>query len=297
MTRPPEQATIAWSPQAISFHRSDGTPKYIAIGRAIASAITEGELPEGALLPSQRDLADSFGVTIMTVRQAIQVLTEQGIVVPTQGRGTYVTRQPYRLPLGPLASFAAQIEASGRKLHTEVLGFGPIDVSPIEQRRMGLPTAEAFEVVRLRIVDGRPAVLQTSLLPREAGLRLDAAELTTRSLYDVLQKDLGRTIARATETVQATLLDAETARILGRREGEAALVSARLTFDAHGVAVLDDRALTAGDTVVVSTERRAEDIGITLMLSDDAELPEGRPMPLRNATSVSSQPVAGGGQS
>jgi len=293
VSRPTERATLPSSPQRLSFHRSDGTPKYIGISRAIALAITEGELPEGAVLPSQRELADNFGVTIMTVRQAVQVLTEQGLVFPAQGRGTYVTRQPYRMPLGPLASFAAQIEASGRTLQTEVLGFGPVEVSSLEQRRMGLPTPEAFEVVRLRVVDGRPVVLQTSLLPRETGSRLNVAELATRSLYDVLHTNLGLTVARATETVQATTLDSETARLLGRSAGEAALVSTRLTFDSQGVAVLDDRALTAGDTVVVSTERRAEDIGITLMLSEDAELPEVRPVPLRTVAGVYNQPVAG----
>lgn len=259
-----------WSPQRISFSRDDGLPKYIAISRAVASAITEQELRAGDGLPSQKELAESFGVTVMTVRQAIQLLTEQGLVTSEQGRGTYVRSQPFRLPLGPLASFAAQITATGRTLQTEVLGYAAIEVSPFEQQRMSLQTSEAFELVRLRRVDGIPLVLQTSLLPPELGRAIDVDALESRSLYELLHSELGIDVDRATETVQATNLDAESAVLLECEPGAAALLSARLTFSAEGVAVVDDRALTAGDGLVVSAERRADESGFALMLSSDA---------------------------
>jgi GntR family transcriptional regulator len=277
MNSPPSHE---WSPKRISFSRSDGTPKYIAIARAIASGITEGELASGESLPSQKDLAEVFGVTVMTVRQAVQRLTEQGLLSTAQGKGTYVTRPPYRLALGPLSSFAAQIAASGRTLRTEILGYAPVEVSPFEQKRMGLFTSHAFELVRLRYVDDLPVILQTSLLAVDIAQSIEIETLTTRSLYAVLHDDLGIQIERATETVQAVSLDAESAGLLARPLGEPALLSARLTFNNSDVAVLDDRALTAGDSVVISTERRADEQSMGLMLSSDALLP-GRP-PVRH---------------
>lgn len=272
-------ATV-WSPRRLSFSRSDGTPKYIAIARAIASAITEGELSSGSALPSQKDLADSFGVTVMTVRQAVQLLAEQGLVSAAQGKGTYITQQPYRLPLGPLSSFSAQIAASGRTLRTEILGYAAVDVSPLEQTRMGLSSARAFELVRLRYVDGRPLVLQTSLLTHDISEAVAVESLATRSLYDVLHTDLGVRVERATETVQAISLDAESAGPLKRSVGDAALLSARLTYSEAGAAVLDDRALMAGDSVVISTERRAHEQGVNLILSSDAMNPSEPYSPL-----------------
>lgn len=267
-----------WSPKRISFSRSDGTPKYIAIARAIASGITEGELASGESLPSQRELAEVFGVTVMTVRQAVQQLTEQGLLSAAQGKGTYVTRQPYRLGLGPLSSLAAQFAASGRALRTEILGYAPVEVSPFEQKRMGLFTSHAFELVRLRYIDDRPVILQTSLLAVDIAQSIDIETLTTRSLYGVLHDDLGIQIDRAAETVQAVSLDGEAAALLARPIGEAALLSARLTFGRSGVAVLDDRALTAGDSVVISAEHRSEEHSMGLMLSADAVLPNGPPV-------------------
>ncbi|UGS26722.1 GntR family transcriptional regulator [Microbacterium resistens] len=259
-----------WSPQRISFSRNDGLPKYVAIARAITLAITDGELTAGETLPAQKELAESFGVTLMTVRQAIQLLTEQDLLTTEQGKGTYVRSRPFHLPLGRLASLAAQVEASGRRLSTEVLGFAPIEISPLEQQRMGLPAPEAVELVRLRFVDGVPFILQTSLLPPEFARGVEPDELVERSLYDVLQDAHGIRVERAHETVQATSLDDESARLLGRRTGESALLSSRLTFSSDGIPVLDDRALTAGDTVVVSAERHANDGGLSLVLSRDA---------------------------
>lgn len=258
-----------WKLQDITFSKDDGLPKYIAIARAIGSAITEQEFPAGSPLPSQKELAESFGVTVMTVRQAIRILIDRGLVTVEQGKGTYVCAQPYRLPLGALSSFAEQMAASGRELRTTVLGFEPIPVSPIEQRRMSLATPEAFELVRVRYVDGEPLIVQSSLLPRQIAERLDPDELATTSLYQMLKENLGITVDRATETVQATSLDATSAAILHRKAGEPALLSARLTFSNLGMAIVDDRALAAGDSVVISTERRADETGISLVLSED----------------------------
>lgn len=260
-----------WSPQRISFSRNDGLPKYVAIARAISLAIANGELTQGEPLPSQKELAESFGVTVMTVRQAVQVLTEQNLLHTEQGKGTYVRSSQFRLPLGRLASLVAQVEASGRQLRTEVLSITPIKISPLEQQRMRLTAPEAVELVRLRFVDDVPFILKTSLLPPVLASAIDAGALVDRSLYDVLEEAHGIHVDRAIETVQATSLDVESASLLCRRAGEPALLSSRLTFSSDGVPVVDDRALTAGDTVVVSAERRANDGGPALLLSRDAE--------------------------
>lgn len=274
-----------WTPQRISFSRHDGLPKYVAISRAITLAITDGELTAGETLPAQKELAESFGVTLMTVRQAIQLLTEQGLLTTEQGKGTFVRNRPFHLPLGRLASLAAQVEASGRSLSTEVLGFSSIEISPLEQHRMRLPSPEAVELVRLRFVDGAPFILQTSLLPPQLAAPLDPSTLVERSLYELLQEAHGIRVERANETVQATSLDLESARLLARSEGESALLSSRLTFSSTGTPVVDDRALTAGDTVVVSAERQANEAGLSLLLSSDAE-----------ALTDSSQPFMRGGR-
>lgn len=268
-----------WSPRRASVDRNDGLPKYAAIARAIAAAVTAGELAAGEMLPSQRELAEGFGVTVMTVRQAVQVLMEQGLLMSEQGKGTYVRSGRFRLRLGRLASLAAQVEASGRSLTTEVLGFGAIELSPIEQRRMGLGSAEAFELIRLRFVDDTPVILQTSVIPPALAGAIEGRGRGEWSLYDVLEEAYGVRVERAEETVSATALDRRTAQLLGRAPGEPALLSSRLTYSSEGAAVVDDRALTAGDSVVLSTELHANREGPSLMLSTDVAAMEDNGLP------------------
>ena len=65
-------------------------PKYLAIRRELEARIADGRLPAGSRLPSQRELADAFGVTLMTLRQALALLEADGLLVAKKGSGTYV---------------------------------------------------------------------------------------------------------------------------------------------------------------------------------------------------------------
>lgn len=264
-----------WVPQPIAFTKHDGLPKYIMIARAIERAIIVRELLAGDVLPSQKDLAKSFNVTVMTMRQAVGVLTEKQILSTEQGRGTFVTESPYQLSMGPLASLADQTAAAGIALRTAVVHLTEVALSPMEQQRMQFSKPAAYELVRLRFIDERPLILQSSLLPLDVGATLNPNELTDRSLYDVLRLEFGIQVEHAVETIEAVQLDQGEAELLGKAPGAVALLSVRLTYDANGTAVVFDRALAPGDSTVVQFERRQGEIGPQLTFSDD-DLPPSR---------------------
>jgi GntR family transcriptional regulator len=69
-------------------------PIYRQVADYVASQIADGTLVAGAKLPAERDLAQEWGVAYLTVRRAMRELRERGLIVTTQGRGTYVTRRP-----------------------------------------------------------------------------------------------------------------------------------------------------------------------------------------------------------
>ncbi|MEA2592855.1 MAG: GntR family transcriptional regulator, partial [Actinomycetota bacterium] len=100
-------------------------PKYLRIREALRQEIDAGRYPPGSPLPSQRLLAERFGVTLMTVRQAIGLLEEEGVVTTRQGSGTFVRQRPFVYPLGPLRSLAREIAAAGGDLATTVTGASP----------------------------------------------------------------------------------------------------------------------------------------------------------------------------
>lgn len=242
-------------------------PKYLRISRYLSDAVESGRLAVDDALPSQRELAAHFDVTLMTIRQALNVLAEEGLLRVEHGRGTYVARTAQALPLDGLASFADQMLRAGRDLRNEVLGAEEIAAPPGVQGRMRLSGARVFCLTRLRRVDGRPLVHSMSLLEPAVGRMLDLDHVVQVSLYSELAR-CGIVVARAAETFRADLMTGEQAAALECTPGSPALVSSRLTYTRDGVPVVDDRAVMPGEAVVVTTERRVDEVDTRFSFTD-----------------------------
>lgn len=259
--------------------QGDPTPKYLRICREITEAIESGRLRPGDALPSQKVMADHFGVTVMTLRQALGILTDHKHLRVEHGRGTFVAEQAYRLPLDGLSSFAQQIIDAGRSLRSEIVSAEEMTAPPGVPARMGLASDVVFCITRLRTVDDVPLVYSMSLLHPEVGRQLDLAQLSEHSLYDALALQLGIFVSRAVESFRAAALGADDAAALDKPVGSPALISSRITYTASGQPVVDDRAIMPGDGVVVTTERRVDDLDLRLRLPvDDSFLNLPRPV-------------------
>lgn len=248
----------------------DPTPKYLRICRLMTEAIETRRLRPGDALPSQKEMAEHYGVTLMTLRQALRVMADNGHLRIEHGRGTFVADRPYRLPLDGLGSFPQQIGAD-HAVRTELLAAQDMPAPHGVPARMGLQDAVVFCITRLRFVDDLPLVYSMSLLEPALGHRLDLRGLRDGSLYDALTEQLGIMVDRAVETFRASAIDEPESTWLRREVGSPALVSSRLTYARDGTALVDDRAIMPGDGVVISTERRTDDPDLRLRLRLDPE--------------------------
>src|SRR5687767_14585413 len=97
-------------------------PKYRRIATDLAERIRAGEFAGGSMLPSQRRLSEDYGVTLMTMRQALQILEADGVIAQQPGRGTLVLAAPMSHHLQSLRSLADELSAQGVVLWTGVLG-------------------------------------------------------------------------------------------------------------------------------------------------------------------------------
>ncbi|MEV7623707.1 GntR family transcriptional regulator [Actinoplanes sp. NPDC089786] len=115
-------------------------PKYATIAADLQSRIAIGEFRPGQALPPQRELSASYGVTLMTLRQALGLLTDQGLVSQEPGRGTFVSGPKAAHTMGPLRSLSDDLRAQGHTVDTIVLARqeGPLPEWVAEQ--LGLPT-------------------------------------------------------------------------------------------------------------------------------------------------------------
>jgi len=245
-------------------------PKYLRIYTELQDRISSGRWPAGTALPAQRELADEFGVSIMTLRQALQLLADEGLIDARHGSGTYVAAR-YAYDLGHLRSFASDLAAQGAQISTRLLAAQTVVPPDQVGARLGGP-AEVLALRRLQLVGGRPVIVQTSYLPAALVRELQPGELGHRGLYAVLA-DLGLTVARADEAITPTTLGPADARDLDRPEGSPALLSHRVSFTLDGTPVVDDHALLAGDSVAVTASRSPDRLEVHYTLTTGPAAP------------------------
>jgi GntR family transcriptional regulator len=230
-------------------------PRYHRIAESLRDRIREGDLTPGMRLDNQRALARAFGVTLMTLRQALELLERENLIARRHGLGTFVASPSIDYDILQLRRFAGDLSAQGEHVTTRVVGsrVGPAD------RRVGdalglRPRGRAVAIERLRLVDGHPMSLQRSFLPPALGEPVLQADLAVTPLIQVLEFKLGVTIERARETVSAVRLGRREARELGCLAGVPAFESERVSYDAAGAPVVFDRVYIPGDRFRITRE-------------------------------------------
>jgi GntR family transcriptional regulator len=214
------------------------TPAYRRIAEDLRRAIGNGTLVPDQRLPSESELAEQYGVTRMTVRQAVDPLVRSGLLMRRQGAGTFVARPaPPTRRLDRLESFTEEVRSTGRRLTTRLL---ECDVVPAPSELVGFlgiePRAAVVRVARLRIIDHVPTIVMTSWLPHARVRGLEETALRDGSLYAALREDFGVIPRRAEQRVSAVPANRVVADLLGVEAGAPTLRLERVTYADRGEA-------------------------------------------------------------
>lgn len=230
-------------------------PRYLQIAETLRERIRGGALTPGARLDNQRALAREFGVTLMTLRQGLELLEREGLIARRHGLGTFVASPSIDYDILHLQTFAGDLSAKGEAVETRFLGseFKQPDRRVAQGLRLGAGEA-VFVLDRLRLVEGHPMSHQRSFLPAGIGLEVAKADLAVTPLRTVLSFKLGIEITRARETVFAVTLRSREARALGCRPGIPAFRSERISSAADGAPIVFDRVFIPGDRFRISRE-------------------------------------------
>lgn len=223
-------------------------PLYSLIASRMERLIASGSWSEGDRLPPERQLCRDYGVSRATLRQALGELEERGLITRHQGRGTFVTKPRVQLPIVGVFSIRDAMEAHGMRMSTRVIGVQVIEASrQLAADLACLPGDKVVFIERLRIGDGEPMVLDTAHLRAELFPGLESVDFESRSLYDVLERDYGRTVAEAQETLEPVILTPRECELLEVPPHTTALLTRRITTDANGVVVALGHVLLRGD--------------------------------------------------
>ncbi|MDQ1013674.1 GntR family transcriptional regulator [Streptomyces afghaniensis] len=206
-------------------------PMYEVIYRDLDRQLSCGTLGPGDRLPSEGEMADHYGVSRMTVRQAVGRLTDERRLVRRRGAGTFVTdhRTTYR-KVHTLGPYSQDIGRGDTAVDTLIRVREVTDAPQEISDRLGLkPRQKVIRLLRVRTVDGQPAAIQDSWIPYALAPALADEELLGGSLYRTLADRFGIRLAWAEQEVSAAAADPEQATLLQVPPGTPLITITRLT--------------------------------------------------------------------
>jgi GntR family transcriptional regulator len=207
-------------------------PQYRQIERALRERITK--MPPGERMPSDAELCVEFGVSRMTARHAMQQLAEDGLVRREPGRGSFVAKPPQHRRTNRLMTFSQEMRRAGRAPSSRVLSRTMRPASSGEATNLGIPTREpVVHLRRLRLADGEPIALESTVLVAATSDSVMAADLAGGSLHEALSR-AGFVLRRGTGEIFAAAATADEAGLLRIRTGDPLLVERRVIVDTHG---------------------------------------------------------------
>jgi GntR family transcriptional regulator len=178
--------------------------RYRAIADELRGRVESGDLAAGALLPSESELSAAYGVSRVTVRKALELLRDEGLIDARQGFGWFVATAPVRQSLGRLGTIEDQLGELGVGSERRVVGFQFVSAP-----------------ARVRQVLGVDSVLEVR--------RVNRADVEASPFYELV----GVPIGSATQTIGAAAAAPEDAALLAVPVGSPVLVCERITRDVH----------------------------------------------------------------
>jgi len=216
-------------------------PLYLQLQRVLRSAIEQQILAPDEALPPERDLAEAYNVSRVTVRKALDGLVHARMLTRRQGAGTFVAARVEK-NFATISSFTEDMLSRGRQPHSEWISRSEGTVMPEEALAFGLgPGTPVYRLVRIRYADGESMALEHATVPKDS---LPSLGAVGESLYDALGP--ARPV-RVLQRLRAVLFTPEQAELLGIEPSTPGLEIERRGFAADGRTVEFTKSYYRGD--------------------------------------------------
>ncbi|PWI45695.1 GntR family transcriptional regulator [Streptomyces sp. ICBB 8177] len=207
---------------------------YRQVAADLRHAITDGAYGSGGRLPAESALAEAYGVSRGTIRQALSVLRADGLV--TSRRGTRrVVLGTARVPtFRESLSFTRWARSIGEEPGARVVGLVRVPADEAEREQLRLEVGDhVYRVLRVRTLSAVPVMVERTVYPERVGEIVAACDPATVS-HTVPMEERGVVITDAHHTIDVTGADEDDSRLLGCRVGDALLRERRRSTDPAG---------------------------------------------------------------
>lgn len=216
----------------VKLDRSSPVPLYFQVAEQLERAIHDGRIVPGERLDNEIAMATDLGLSRPTMRQAIQVLVDKGMLVRKRGVGTQVVQGRIHRSV-ELTSLNDDLAAAGQSPSTRVISLEQVAADEEIAHELQLqPGTPVWDLHRLRMTGDQPLALMHNVVPASVA-PLDEADLETTGLYDFLRQR-GVTIRVAKQRIGARRATAADAKLLGEARNAPLLTMSRTAYDSAG---------------------------------------------------------------
>ena len=213
--------------------------KHLDLADALRARLVAHDVGPRGALPGEVDLAREFGTSRVTVRRALDLLRQEGLVTSRRGAGWFAAIDPLRQPLGRVKTVEAAVEAAGQRPGRRIVAFGFVD-APAEVAatlRLAGGDTEVLRVERVNLADDEPFALVTVWVRADIGADVSRADVARTTFYDLLPVR-GVELDSVRQTITAEIAEDRAAALLACSPGDPLLLVRRTTRDVNGDPVL-----------------------------------------------------------
>jgi len=223
------------------------SPVHAQLRELLREKIETGEIKEGEAIPSERELAATYNLNRLTVRNGISALVEEGLLKKVQGKGTFVIKPKIERDLFSLQGFNNILVQKGIQPSTKLLYA--------EQRAAGRKYArifgveeetKLFNITRLRLGGGEPYELEDTYILYDEIAEVERIDFQNFSLYEAFRLN-GIKLDRGEQTLKLVKVEGEEAKLLQIPDGSSVFLFECQSYDENNKTVEVTRAYTRGD--------------------------------------------------
>ncbi|WP_313518112.1 GntR family transcriptional regulator [Pseudomonas sp.] len=210
-------------------------PLYTQLKELLRAQILDGVFAPHTRMSSESELGEAYGVSRITVRQALGDLQKEGLIFKIHGKGTFVAKPKAVQNVSTLQGLSEAMSASGHEVLNRMLSLLFVPAGRLVAERLGVAeNTTVCEIKRVRLINREPVSLEVTYLSQALGERLQKADLVTRDIFLILENDCGVPLGHADLAIDAILADAELAKALQVSVDAPIMRIERLTHAADG---------------------------------------------------------------
>lgn len=236
-------------------NRNSKVPLYHQLYEILRGYIIRGDWPPGTMIPPESELCNSYEVSQITARQALDNLVNDGLIYRQRGRGSFVAQPAIETSLTRIISFTEDMRQRGYTPGSRIFYSGLTEAPQVVAEKLQVePGEELAQIYRLRFADGEPLSIEKSSLVHRYCPGVLEGNFEGVSLRETLGNQFGIRLVRARQSIRALNANLEQAELLSIKPESALLAIERVSYSQHNIPVEYLQIFYRADRYVLHTE-------------------------------------------